>query len=52
MKTNYTKNTGIRGYRLYLEKTKAKLYDYASETPIPIAGKFNAVIMTGNKVIL
>ena len=52
MKTNYTENTGIHGYRLYLEKTKVKLYDYASETPIPIAGKFKAVFMTGSKVIL
>lgn len=34
--------------KLYLEKTKIKLYGYVSETPIHVAGKFKAVIGTGN----
>ena len=38
--------------KLYLEKTKVKLYGYVSETPIPVAGKFKAVIGTGNKAVL
>ncbi|XP_068674352.1 uncharacterized protein [Montipora foliosa] len=38
--------------KLYLEKTKVKLYGYASETPIPVAGKCKAVIDAGNKAVL
>ena len=32
--------------RLWLEKSKVKLYGYASDMPIPVAGKFNAVVET------
>ena len=32
--------------RLRLEKSKVKLYGYASDMPIPVAGKFNAVVET------
>ena len=38
--------------KLYLEKTKVELYGYASETPIPVAGKCKAVIDAGNKAVL
>ena len=30
--------------RLRLEKSKVKLYGYASDMPIPVAGKFNAMV--------
>ena len=32
--------------RLRLEKSSVKLYGYASDMPIPVAGKFNAVVET------
>ena len=32
--------------RLRLEKSKVKLNGYASDMPIPVAGKFNAVVET------
>ena len=32
--------------RLRLEKSKVKLYGYASEAPIPVAEKFNAMVET------
>ena len=32
--------------RLRLEKSTVKLYGYASEAPIPVAGKFNAMVET------
>ena len=38
--------------KLYIEITKVKLYGYAKETPIPVAGKFKAVIGTGNEVAM
>ena len=30
--------------RLRLEKSKVRLYGYASEAPVPVAGKFNAMV--------
>ena len=37
--------------RLRLEKSKVKLYGYASDMPIPVAGKFNAMVETSKKAI-
>ena len=35
--------------RLQLEKSKVKLYGYASETQIPVARKFDAMVETDKK---
>ena len=37
--------------RLRLEKSKVKLYGYASEISIPVAGKFNAMVETDKKAV-
>ena len=37
--------------KLQLKKSKVKLYGYARETPIPVAGKFNAMVETNKKAI-
>ena len=37
--------------RFQLEKSKVKLYGYASEAPIPIARKFNAMVETNKKAV-
>ena len=37
--------------RLRLEKSKVKLYGYASEVSIPVAGKFNALVETDKKAV-
>ncbi|XP_044171438.1 uncharacterized protein LOC122955744 [Acropora millepora] len=37
--------------RLRLEKSKVKLYGYASDMPIPVAGKFNAVVEISKIVV-
>ena len=37
--------------KLQLEKSKVKLYGYASEAPIPAAGKFNAMVETDKKAV-
>ena len=36
---------------LRLEKSKVKLYGYASDMPIPVAGKFNALVETSKIVV-
>ena len=36
---------------LQLEKSKAKLYGFVSENPIPVAGKFNAMVETVKKAV-
>ena len=37
---------------LQLEKSKVKFYGYASVAPIPVAGKFNAMVETTRKRLL
>ena len=37
--------------RLQLEKSKVKRYGYASEAPIPVVGKFNAMVETDKKAV-
>ena len=37
--------------KLQLEKSKVKLYGYAREAPIPVAGKFNAMVETDKKAV-
>ena len=37
--------------RLQSEKSKVKLYGYASEAQIPVAGKFNAMVETDKKAV-
>ena len=37
--------------RLRLEKSKVKLYGYASEVSIPVAGKSNAMVETNKKAV-
>ena len=36
---------------LQLEKSKVKLHGYGSEAPIPVAGKFNAMVETDKKAV-
>ena len=37
--------------RLWLEKSKVKLYGYASEAPISVAGKSNTMVETSKKAV-
>ena len=37
--------------KLILEKSKVRLHGYGSQVPIPVAGKFEAVIETKDKAI-
>ena len=37
--------------KLQLQKPRVKLYGYASETPIPVSGKCNAMVETNKKAI-